>query len=104
MRTLVSDVAGEPFNVGNDEAEMSMTSLAELVARIGGKVLGRPAISIRRRVSEDKDYLVDNPQRRCPDLTKSRRTFPDWSPKVGTEEGITLIFRHFAEKRGLPFN
>lgn len=101
LRALASDAAGEPFNVGNDEAEISMSKLAELVVRAGGNVLGRPPISIQRRVSEDKDYLVDNPQRRCPDLTKSRRSFPDWSAKVGLEEGITLLFRHFAEKRGL---
>jgi UDP-glucuronate decarboxylase len=104
LRTLASNVAGEPFNVGNDESEISMSRLAELAARVGGKVLGRPPISIQQRVSEDKDYLVDNPQRRCPDLTKSRRNFPDWSAKVGLEEGLTLTIRHFAEKRCLQQN
>ncbi len=100
IRMLAADTGGEPLNVGNDEVEISMIDLARAVSRIGAKALGRPALEVKRAVSDDKDYLVDNPQRRCPSLAQARALFPDWSPKVGIEEGIDRYFRHVIERRG----
>ena len=37
--------------------------------------------------SEDKNYLVDNPQRRCPDIDKARKEIK-YNPKIGLDEGI----------------
>ncbi len=102
IRVLASKMVGEPINVGNDEAEMSMKDLAHLVARVGAKVLDRPTIEVRLRISEDKDYLVDNPQRRCPDLTKARRTFPGWSAKIGLHEGAERVFQHIVDRKEAP--
>lgn len=100
IRMLASDVAGEPLNTGNDEVEISMLDLARAVSRIGAGALGRTPLEVKHAVSDDKDYLVDNPQRRCPSLAKARTLFPDWSPKVGIEEGIDRYFRHVIERRG----
>lgn len=97
-RTLAAGFAGDAINVGNDEVEISMLDLAHAVARAGAAVLRCPRIEVRQKRSEDADYLVDNPQRRCPDLTRARRLFPDWSPKIGLEEGVTRLFRHYVEK------
>jgi len=99
IRMLTADIAGEPLNVGNDEVEISMIDLARAVSRIGADALGRPALEVKRSISDDKDYLVDNPQRRCPSLAKARKLFPDWSPKVGIEEGVDRYFRHVIERR-----
>ncbi len=100
IRMLASDVSGEPLNVGNDEVEISMIGLAQAVSRIGASALGKPALQVKRAISDDKDYLIDNPQRRCPSLAKARRQFPDWTPKIGIEEGIDRYFRHVIERRG----
>jgi nucleoside-diphosphate-sugar epimerase len=38
-------------------------------------------------VSEDKDYLVDNPNRRCPVITKAR-TDLGYNPSISIDEGL----------------
>jgi UDP-glucuronate decarboxylase len=80
---LMSDANGEAFNVGNDEKETSVRELAEIVQQIAGP----PVLQIEFKVSGDAHYLTDNPQRRCPDLTKLRSHFP-WTPKVPVAEGL----------------
>jgi nucleoside-diphosphate-sugar epimerase len=45
-------------------------------------------------VEDDKDYVTDNPHRRCPDLTKLRRLYP-WQPKIALREGITRTLQSY---------
>ena len=40
-----------------------------------------------RQVSADKEYLIDNPNRRCPIITKAR-TELGYDPKVIIDEGL----------------
>lgn len=80
---LLSDANGEIFNVGNDEEEIEIRQLAERLREVAGP----PALEITYRVSDDADYLTDNPQRRCPDLTKLRGRFP-WTPEVSLAQGL----------------
>lgn len=80
---LLSDANGEAFNVGNDEGEITIGELAEVLREVAGP----PQLDIVRKVSTDKHYLTDNPQRRCPDLTKLRSRFP-WTPKTSLAEGL----------------
>src|SRR5262249_49386797 len=51
---LLSDVCGAAFNVGNDEREISIASLARLVRRVAGC----PALPIEQRISGDAHYLT----------------------------------------------
>ncbi len=85
---LLSDADGEAFNVGNDEREITIVELAEVLREVAGP----PRLEIVHKVSQDKHYLTDNPQRRLPDLTKLRGRFP-WVPKVPLTEGLrrTLV-------------
>lgn len=87
---LLSDAKGEAFNVGSDEREIAIGELAELVSQVAGP----PRLEIRHRTSEDKHYLTDNPQRRCPDLAKLRGRF-SWSPKVPLSEGLGRTLRSY---------
>jgi UDP-glucuronate decarboxylase len=80
---LMSGFDGEAFNVGNDEREITMHELAEEMRQAAGP----PWLDIRMRASDDPHYLTDNPQRRCPDLTKLRSRF-DWTPQVSLAEGL----------------
>jgi UDP-glucuronate decarboxylase len=43
-----------------------------------------------RKVSEDKDYLVDNPNRRCPVIEKAR-THLGYNPTIDIEEGLRRL-------------
>jgi dTDP-glucose 4,6-dehydratase/UDP-glucuronate decarboxylase len=99
VRILVAGAPGEAFNVGSDEREISMLDLARETAKAGAMALGRAPIGVEARVSADGDYLIDNPQRRLADLTKARKTFPDWSPKITLEAGLARTFRHHIEKQ-----
>ena len=89
---LLSDANGEAFNVGNDEKEMTIGEVAHLLAQIAGP----PPLEVIFRASSDPQYLTDNPQRRCPDLTKLRSRF-GWSPEIGIQEGLRRTLRSYQE-------
>jgi len=88
---MLNGAAGEAFNVGNDE-EISIGELAEIVSRLEGS----PHLPIRFETSQDCDYLSDNPQRRCPDLTKLK-TLGDWKPEVKVREGLKRTLQSYRE-------
>jgi UDP-glucuronate decarboxylase len=85
-KVLVGGGAGEPYNVGADGPEVSMAGLAEIVIEEARRLFGYQGGLVRGQSSE-ADYLVDNPNRRCPDLTKAR-TQLGYEPSIGLEEGV----------------
>jgi UDP-glucuronate decarboxylase len=90
LRVIARGVDGEAYNVGDDREEISMRELADrvrAVTKVPGRVVVQP--------SADPDYLTDNPQRRCPDLTKLR-TLGGSMPCVSLEEGLTRYARWLA--------
>jgi dTDP-glucose 4,6-dehydratase/UDP-glucuronate decarboxylase len=89
---LLGDDAGEAFNVGNDREEITIADLARLVRDVAGP----PPLAIDFRTSADRDYLTDNPQRRCPDLTKLRARHA-WEPRVGLREGVARCLAAYRE-------
>lgn len=80
------------FNIGIESPELTMTELAELYKKVGEKMMDYTG-NIRYEISEDKEYLTDNPRRRCPNIDKARKLL-DYNPKIEIEEGIerTLLF------------
>ena len=70
---------GEAYNIGN-EHEVSIRQVAELVSSLSGT-------PVTFQTSADPHYLTDNPQRRCPDLTKSREHL-GYSSNTSLEDGI----------------
>ena len=47
--------------------------------------------------NKDKDYLTNNPDRRCPDLTFARKELK-FFPKINTKKGIYRYLRYLNEK------
>jgi dTDP-glucose 4,6-dehydratase/UDP-glucuronate decarboxylase len=90
LQVLTAGVAGEPYNIGNDEGEKSVREIADLVARAAGVADAAFA------PSDDAAYLTDNPQRRCPDLTKLRAL--GWSPEVSVADGIARTLTSYREE------
>ncbi len=82
LLALLSPHNGEPFNIGTEEPEISMRDVATLLLRVAGS--NRKVV---HQVSEEADYLIDNPNRRCPDLSKARNLL-GYSPTVSLEEGL----------------
>ena len=90
---LLSSNNGEPFNVGNDE-EITIERLAQEVS-----LAFDDHPNVQFASSKDPDYLVDNPQRRCPDLTKVKQAIP-WEPTVMLREGIRRTIQWHKEHPG----
>jgi len=85
-KVLVKGRPGEAYNVGVEVPEISMLELAERAIALGKELFGYSG-KIVRKESADKAYLVDNPNRRCPVITKAR-TEIGYEPQVTIEEGL----------------
>jgi UDP-glucuronate decarboxylase len=85
-KILVRGGSGEAYNIGVETPEISMAELADRIAALGRELFGYTGKVVRQQ-SVDKDYLVDNPSRRCPIITKAR-TELGYDPQVTIEEGL----------------
>lgn len=92
IKVLVKGHGGEGYNIGTEVPEISMRDLGNMVARQAGELFGYKG-KVITQASKDKDYLVDNPNRRCPIIEKAR-THLGYEPKVDLEEGLrrTLLW------------
>jgi nucleoside-diphosphate-sugar epimerase len=85
-KILVRGRRGEAYNVGVESPEIAMHELAAKLADLGKELFVYSGRVIRQQ-SDDKDYLVDNPNRRCPVITKARREL-GYDPLVSLDEGL----------------
>lgn len=85
-KILANGRKGEPYNIGTDKPEVPMAQLAESVVKLAEKhwdYTGR----VVKQISPDKDYLVDNPNRRCPVIDKARNEL-GYEPTIDFEDGL----------------
>jgi dTDP-glucose 4,6-dehydratase len=83
---LLDSTLTGPVNIGNPD-ERTMLELADLVREVAGStstVVHRP-------------LPVDDPTRRCPDITLARRQL-GWSPSVGLRDGIARTIDYLDQK------
>jgi UDP-glucuronate decarboxylase len=94
-KALVRGRAGEPYNIGVDRPEISMKDLAERVVATARELFDYSGRVVMQSSTEN-DYLVDNPNRRCPDMTKSN-TELDYHPTILVDEGLrrSLTWYHY---------
>ena len=85
-KALVKGRPGEAYNVGVETPEISMLELADRLVSLSKDLFGYQGKLVRQE-SPDKDYLVDNPNRRCPIITKAR-TELGYDPQVSLDEGL----------------
>ncbi|HVH08018.1 MAG TPA: NAD-dependent epimerase/dehydratase family protein, partial [Myxococcota bacterium] len=93
-KVLVRGRDGESYNVGIDRPEISMARLAELVIENARELFGYAGKVVLGKAAE-ADYLVDNPNRRCPVIDKAREHL-GYDPKVLVDEGVyrSLVWYH----------
>jgi UDP-glucuronate decarboxylase len=96
-KVLLRGRAGEPYNIGVERPEISMAELAERIAALGRELFGYGG-KVVYRSSEEEDYLVDNPTRRCPVIAKAREEL-GYDPGVDLEEGLRRSLLWYAENR-----
>jgi len=97
-RALLRGRPGEAYNIGVDGPEISMANLAETVAGLANEIFDH-SVRVVRGHSGEVDYLVDNPSRRCPDISKARLEL-QYEPRVTLEEGLTRTLHWYADNRG----
>lgn len=88
---LLSSHDGEPFNIGVESPEISMREVADLVIKVSGA-----SSTVVTAQSTDKHYLTDNPQRRCPDISKARQLL-GYAPNMSLEEGLRRTYEFYAD-------
>ncbi len=81
----------EAFNIGIDKPEVSVKEFAELFQKGAKDIYGYEG-KVEFKVSDDKEYLTDNPNRRCPDITKAKTTL-DYNPTIYVEEGVKRFLK-----------
>lgn len=85
LRVLVNGEAGEPYNIGNPSPEISVNDLATTIA----KALPSESIHVHR-MPHPASYPADEPNRRCPDITKARTL--GYSPRITLDDGLKRFF------------
>ncbi|HEX8912449.1 MAG TPA: NAD-dependent epimerase/dehydratase family protein [Humisphaera sp.] len=97
IKVLVKGHGGEGYNIGTEVPEISMGDLARKVAALAGGLFGYRG-KVVTQPSKDKDYLVDNPNRRSPIIEKARAHL-GYDPKVTLEEGLRRTLVWYSENR-----
>lgn len=85
FQVLLKGRSGEPYNIGTPTPEISMTELAEKTQEIIGPHVKFDIISY------PDSYPADEPNRRCPDITKAREQV-GYDPVVTLDEGLRRFY------------
>ena len=93
-KVLVKGHPGEPYNIGTEKPEISMAELAQKVIVTAGDLFGYQG-KLVRMPNPEADYLVDNPNRRSPNIDKARAHL-GYNPMIDVDEGLrrSMIWYH----------
>ena len=86
LQALAKGKSGEAYNLGSPGPEITILDLAE---RMGELAARKPQIEI---VPHPESYPGDEPQRRCPDISKARRDL-GFEPVVSLDEGLSRFLK-----------
>jgi len=95
FKILINGRPGEAYNIGVPSPEISMLELAQKLVDIGRDVTGYSG-SVEFKKSMDTDYLTDNPNRRCPDITKAKKEL-GYNPEIDIDDGLRRTFIWYTE-------
>ena len=97
FRILVLGTNGESYNIGTEKPEISMRVLADTVVRVAEELFDYKGKVVMQK-SSDNEYLTDNPNRRCPDITKARSQI-GYNPGIDIDTGLRNTLLWYAENR-----
>lgn len=92
---LYAQESFQAFNIGMDRPEISIRQLAEIYTEAGKEIFGY-AGKASFAVSEDKEYLHNNPNRRCPVIDKARRLL-GYNPQITVDQGVRFFLEYIKE-------
>jgi UDP-glucuronate decarboxylase len=94
---LVRGHPGEAYNIGVETPEISIAQLAEMLVTTAKEQAGYSG-KVIRETNLPKDYLADNPNRRCPIIAKARSHL-GYAPSIPIEEGIRRSLVWYLDNR-----
>tara|TARA_B100002019_G_scaffold288657_1_gene302701 strand:- start:389 stop:1453 length:1065 start_codon:yes stop_codon:yes gene_type:complete len=92
LLALLSKDKGEIYNIGSAVPEISMSDLANLIIEISNS-----KSKIVYKTNKDIHYLTNNPQRRCPDISKAKNKL-NFSPNISLEEGLEYTYNYYSDR------
>jgi nucleoside-diphosphate-sugar epimerase len=96
-KILIKAKPGEAYNIGVENPEISMLELAERIVAQARVLFGYQGKIVRQQ-SADRDYLLDNPSRRCPIIDKARKQL-GYNPSIQIDEGLRRSLLWYAGNR-----
>ena len=75
---------GEVYNIGNENPEVSIKEVINILKKIDKNIK-------YKKIDYPESYPDDEPQRRCPDLSKARNHL-NYSPNVRLEKGLKYFY------------
>jgi len=87
IKILINGGFAESYNIGVETPEISMNELAEKMKDIAKKHFGYSGKIVNQK-SDDEEYLTDNPNRRCPQITKAKEEL-GYNPQISLDQGLT---------------
>ncbi|HEX8325579.1 MAG TPA: NAD-dependent epimerase/dehydratase family protein [Tepidisphaeraceae bacterium] len=97
LKVLVNGGPGEPYNIGTETPEISVAELARTMIAIAKDLFGYKGQVVLQQAKEAA-YLVDNPNRRCPIISKAREQI-GYAPAVSLDEGLRRTMLWYAGNR-----
>ncbi len=84
------------FNIGISKPEISILELARIYEAKAKKLFDYKG-TVKYQVSDEKNYLTDNPNRRCPIITKAELLL-NYKPEIFVEEGVERFLKYIVEE------
>jgi UDP-glucuronate decarboxylase len=86
------------FNIGIDTPEISMKELADIYTAAGRELFGYKG-ETKFQTSSDKEYLIDNPNRRCPIIDKAKNIL-SYNPSIYVNDGVERFLEFLKINKG----
>ncbi|WP_407119840.1 NAD-dependent epimerase/dehydratase family protein [Bradyrhizobium sp. STM 3561] len=85
------------FNIGIEKPEISVRELASIYQEVGSRFSGYNGKIVLRQ-SSDKEYLTNNPNRRCPIINKAR-TKLGYNPEIDVKTGVQRFVQYLLHEK-----
>lgn len=95
FKLLVNGKSGESYNIGIDKPEISILELAEKTIEISRELFDYKGKLVKKK-SDDKEYLTDNPNRRCPVIDKAKKDL-GYNPTIKLNDGLKRSLLWYSE-------
>jgi len=86
------------LNIGNPNNEVSILEFTKVFYKCAKEVL-KIKTKIEYRKNKDKDYLIDSPQGRCPNINLAKKLIK-FNPKINLEKGIKRYLEYLKYEKG----